>query len=66
MLLIACVACHTTELNFCSNEETIETEWTVIYRRKDLEELIQILQERGHHVEPLRIEPGGLVVPPNR
>ena len=59
-LKIGGVACHTTELNLSSNDATIETGGTVIYRKRDLERLCQILEERGHWVEPLRIEPGTL------
>jgi hypothetical protein len=59
-LKIGGVACHTTELNLSSNDETIETGGTVIYRKKDLERLCRMLEERGHWVEPLRIEPGTL------
>jgi hypothetical protein len=50
------IACHTTELNISSEDETIET----IYRKKDLEQLCRILEERGHRVKPLRIEAGTL------
>lgn len=59
-LKVGGVACHTTELNLSSNDQTIETGGTVIYRRKDLERLCRMLEERGHWVEPLRIEPGNL------
>jgi hypothetical protein len=52
------IACHTTELNLSSDDETIETGGTVLYRKKDLEQLCATLEERGHQVEPLRIEPG--------
>ena len=59
-LKIGGVACHTTELNLSSDDKTIETGGTVIYRKKDLERLCHTLVERGHWVEPLRIEPGTL------
>jgi hypothetical protein len=59
-LKVGGIACHTTELNLSSNDETIETGVDVIYRKKDLEQLCRILEERGHWVEPLRIEPGTL------
>jgi tetratricopeptide (TPR) repeat protein len=54
------VACHTTELNLSSDDETIGTGPTVFYRKNDLKRLCQILEGRGHWVEPLRIEPGAL------
>ena len=57
-LKVGGIACHTTELNLSSDDETIETGGTVLYRKKDLEQLRATLQERGHWVERLRIEPG--------
>lgn len=71
-LKIGGVACHTTELNLTSDEHTVETGPTVIYRKKDLERLCRTLEERGHTVNPLRIEPGLFIadylvdVPPYR
>jgi len=59
-LKVGGIACHTTEFNLSSDEETVETGPSVIYRKKDLERLCRILEERGHWVEPLRIEPGTL------
>lgn len=56
-LRIGGVAVHTTEFNLSSNEETVDRGHTVIYRRRDIEELIRRLRERGHHVEELRISP---------
>lgn len=51
------VAVHTTEFNLSSNDATLETGGTVIYRRRDLEGLIERLRSRGHEVTPLRIAP---------
>lgn len=51
------IAIHTTELNMSSNEDTIGTGSTVIYHRRDLEELIARLTERGHKVDTLKIGP---------
>jgi hypothetical protein len=59
-LRVGGVAVHTTELNLSSNEETLETEGCVLYRKQDLERLCQRLEERGHWVQPLRLEPGDL------
>lgn len=59
-LRVGGVACHTTELNLSSNEQTLETSETVLYRKRDLDGLCAKLAERGHAVEPLRIEPGDL------
>ena len=71
-LKIGGLACHTTEFNLTSDEHTVETGRDVIYRKKDLERLCRTLEERGHTVNPLRIEPGLFVadylvdVPPYR
>jgi SAM-dependent methyltransferase len=51
------VAVHTTEFNLSSNEETIIDGPTVIYRKRDIESLIQRLRDRGHIVSDLRIAP---------
>jgi hypothetical protein len=59
-LKVGGVACHTTELNLSSDDDTMETGAVVLYRKKDLERLCRILEERGHSAEPLRIEPGTL------
>jgi hypothetical protein len=54
-LRVGGIACHTTEFNVSSNTETVESGGTVIYRKRDIEELISCLRDRGHHVEPLVI-----------
>jgi hypothetical protein len=54
------IGCHTTEMNLSSDEETVDWGGTVIYRKRDLLELCRRLEERGHRVEPLRLEPGDL------
>ena len=54
------VACHTTELNLSSDLDTLDSGVTVIYRKQDLQRLCRTLEDRGHWVEPLRIEPGDL------
>jgi hypothetical protein len=59
-LKIGGYACHTTELNMSSDDDTLETEGCVLFRKKDLVGLCKKLEERGHWVEPLRIEPGDL------
>ena len=60
-LKVGGIACHTTELNLTSDVETVEHPETVLYRKSDLERLCATLTERGHIVEPLRIEPGDLL-----
>ena len=54
-LRIGGIAVHTTELNLSSNEDTVKQGHTVIYRRRDIEALIDRLRDRGHYVEDLRI-----------
>jgi hypothetical protein len=56
-LRVGGIAVHTTEYNLSSNDETLDTGPTVIYRRRDIEELIRRLRDRGHEVEELRIAP---------
>ncbi len=56
-LRVGGIAVHTTELNLSSNDDTVTEGDTVIYRRRDIEELIGQLRARGHEVEELRIAP---------
>lgn len=51
------VACHTTELNLSSNDKTLETGGTVLFRKKDIEALITVLSEKGHRVMLFTIAP---------
>lgn len=51
-LRVGGIAVHTTEFNLSSNDDTIEKGDTVIYRRRDLEELVRRLSDRGHIVKP--------------
>jgi hypothetical protein len=61
-LKIGGVACHTTEFNLSSNDETVEEGATVLYRHRDIVELIERLTARGHFVDELRIAPDSLVM----
>jgi len=45
------LAVHTTEFNVSSNDETLDDGGTVIYRRRDIEELVDDLQARGYEIE---------------
>lgn len=47
------VAVHTTEFNLSSNDETIDNEGTVLFRRRDFEALAMRLIAAGHEVMPL-------------
>jgi 2-polyprenyl-3-methyl-5-hydroxy-6-metoxy-1,4-benzoquinol methylase len=44
------VSVHTTEFNVCSNDETVETGDTVIFRKKDIQTLIYRLELDGYEV----------------
>lgn len=50
-------AVHTTEFNLSSNDATIADGHTVLYRRRDLEELVARLREKGHEVAPFVVAP---------
>jgi hypothetical protein len=56
-LKIGGIACHTTEFNLSSNDGTVESGDTVLYRRQDLDALIAELRARGHQVDELLIAP---------
>ncbi len=47
------VSVHTTEFNVCSNEDTIETGDTVIFRRRDIQAIIDRLSAEGYDVEEM-------------
>jgi hypothetical protein len=51
------VAIHTTEFNLSSNSDTIESRDLSIYRRRDIEDLVERLHRTGCHVEPIEWEP---------
>jgi SAM-dependent methyltransferase len=51
------VAVHTTEFNASSNEATVAEGDTVIYRLRDMEELVVRLRARGHEVAPFVVGP---------
>ncbi|TGB34412.1 hypothetical protein [Burkholderia thailandensis] len=51
------VAAHTTELNLSSNTETLSSGPTVLYRKRDILELIERLRDLGHAVEPFVVAP---------
>jgi len=47
------IAVHTTEFNLSSNEATCESRHLSIYRRRDIDALIDRLTCAGHHVVPV-------------
>lgn len=57
VLKIGGIACHTTEFNLTSDDDTMTEGDTVIYRRRDMLEMVERLRERGHEVEPFIIAP---------
>ncbi|MFZ6873471.1 hypothetical protein ACO0LF_15555 [Undibacterium sp. Di27W] len=42
---------HTTKFNLSSNEETLETVDAVLYRKRDIADIITALRAQGHHIE---------------
>ena len=53
-------AVHTTEFNISSEDKTLDSGDTVIFRRSDLEDLARRLRREGHYVEPFDYSLGGL------
>jgi hypothetical protein len=53
------IAVHTTELNCDSDEETVATGPSVIYRKRDLIALAEHLRVEGHVIEPYDFDLGG-------
>lgn len=52
------VGVHTTEYNISSNDVTIESGHTSLYRKRDLEELANELAAMGCELSPLDLDPG--------
>jgi 2-polyprenyl-3-methyl-5-hydroxy-6-metoxy-1,4-benzoquinol methylase len=44
-------AIHTTEYNFSSNDFTLESGETVLYRRQDIERIVDQLKKAGHDID---------------
>lgn len=45
------IAVHTTEYNIGSDDKTLESGGTVLYRRRDIESLVHQVRSLGHHIE---------------
>ncbi|WP_310428850.1 methyltransferase domain-containing protein [Chamaesiphon sp. VAR_48_metabat_135_sub] len=64
------IAVHTTEYNLSSNDLTIESNETSIYRKCDIEELVKELSIENFDVDPVnfytgdRVEDGFIDIPP--
>lgn len=56
------LAVHTTEFNVSSNEDTIDNEGTVLFRKRDLERLAVDLVSRGHYVAQFNYDLGSTPV----
>lgn len=52
------IAVHTTELNLSSNTDTLDDGATVIFRRRDFEQLAARLIRQGHEVIPITFDCG--------
>ncbi len=52
------VAIHTTEFNLSSNDRTRQLGNCVLFRLQDIERVFSELQQAGHSVEPICLEPG--------
>ena len=53
---------HTTEFNLSSNADTHDAGNLAIFRRMDIERLMERLTLRGHKVAPLNLYPGSAQV----
>jgi SAM-dependent methyltransferase len=52
------IAVHTTEYNLSSDDETLTSGPTVIFRERDIRRLCGALEQEGHRVEPLHLSRG--------
>jgi len=52
------IAVHTTEFNLASNDATFEAPQLSLFRKRDIEALLQRLAEAGHRPWPLNLHPG--------
>jgi hypothetical protein len=53
-------AVHTTEFNISSNDKTLETGDTVIFRMRDIDNFVKRMRKKGHFVEELDYSLGGM------
>mgnify|MGYP001182247361 CR=1 FL=1 len=52
------LAIHTTEYNFGSGEDTLDHGPTVLFRKSDIDSMVQRLRSEGHTVEPVDYDTG--------
>lgn len=53
-------AIHTTEINLSSDEDTVNAEDLVFFRKRDLLDLADRLAQHGHEIEPFDFDTGNL------
>lgn len=51
-------AVHTTEINLLSNNKTVDSGSTVVFRLRDIHQLQKRLVKKGYRLSPLRLTPG--------
>lgn len=56
-LRVGGIACHTTEFNLSSDDETVSSGHTVLFRHRDFMRLADTLRERGHTLLPFTVAP---------
>ncbi len=56
------LAVHTTEFNLSSNEDTIDNEGTVLFRKRDMERVAVDLISRGHFVAQFKYDLGNTLI----
>ena len=56
------ISVHTTEFNLGSNTNTLEAPELVLFRKQDIERIIEELADAGHHVAPFNPWPGATPV----
>lgn len=54
------IAVHTTEYNYSSNTQTIESGPTVLFRKRDIKRIVKNLEKKGHKVEKINYKGGTL------
>lgn len=56
------IAVHTTEYNLSSNEDTFLNPYNIIFRKKDILEVVKRLEDLGHYVYPLDFRQGNYML----
>jgi SAM-dependent methyltransferase len=53
-------AVHTTEYNISSDDKTLDNADTVVFRKRDIDKIVEKLRKMGHYVEEVDYSIGGL------